>query len=137
MPVCRCELEPTSADIGEAFYEQRKKVHLILRNTGQVAANFQFMPLPGAMFGDEADKKFRTAPRWATIEPEQASNKTESFKVHFYMRVCQYLQGQGLAPYVSDLACTDAKQFCQQPSCRNATKPVRRCLPWNLPQRAC
>ena len=67
----RCELEPTSAAIGEAFYGQRKKVHLILRNTGQVTANFQFMPLPGAMFGDDADKKFRTAPRWASIEPEQ------------------------------------------------------------------
>ncbi|DBA87288.1 hypothetical protein WJX77_005794 [Trebouxia sp. C0004] len=67
----RCELEPTSAEIGEAFYGQEKKVHLILRNIGQVTANFQFMPLPGAMFGDDKDKNFRTAPRWATIEPEQ------------------------------------------------------------------
>lgn len=70
---CRCELEPTSAEIGDAYYGQRKKVHLILRNSGQVTANFQFMPLPGAMFGDDADKKFRTAPRWATIEPEQVA----------------------------------------------------------------
>ncbi|KAL3153090.1 Heat shock 70 kDa protein A [Trebouxia sp. C0009 RCD-2024] len=69
----RCELEPTSAEIGEAFYGQEKKVHLILRNIGQVTANFQFMPLPGAMFGDDKDKNFRTAPRWASIEPEQAS----------------------------------------------------------------
>lgn len=69
----RCELEPTSAEIGKAFYGEEKKVHLILRNTGQVTANFQFMPLPGAMFGDDKDKNFRTAPRWATIEPEQAS----------------------------------------------------------------
>ena len=69
----RCELEPTSAEIGEAFYGQEKKVHLILRNIGQVTANFQFMPLPGAMFGDDKDKNFRTAPRWATVEPEQAS----------------------------------------------------------------
>ncbi|KAL0027397.1 hypothetical protein WJX79_008379 [Trebouxia sp. C0005] len=67
----RCELEPTSAEVGEAFYGQEKKMHLILRNTGLVTANFQFMPLPGAMFGDDKDKNFRTAPRWATIEPEQ------------------------------------------------------------------
>lgn len=67
----RCELEPTSAEIGEAFYSREKKIHLILRNIGQVTANFQFMPLPGAMFGDDRDKNFRTAPRWATIEPEQ------------------------------------------------------------------
>ena len=69
----RCELEPTGAEVGDAFYGHEKKVHLILRNTGQVTANFQFMPLPGAMFGDHQDKAFRTAPRWATIEPEQAS----------------------------------------------------------------
>ena len=37
----------------------------------QVAANFQFMPLPGAMFGDNSDKNFRPTPRWASIEPEQ------------------------------------------------------------------
>jgi hypothetical protein len=73
LSVCciRCELEPTSAEIGEAFYGHEKKVHLILRNIGQVTANFQFMPLPGAMFGDDKDKNFRTAPRWATVEPEQ------------------------------------------------------------------
>lgn len=73
LSVChtRCELEPTSAEVGEAFYGQEKKMHLILRNTGLVTANFQFMPLPGAMFGDDKDKNFRTAPRWATIEPEQ------------------------------------------------------------------
>lgn len=29
------------------------------------------MPLPGAMFGDPADKAFRPAPRWASVAPEQ------------------------------------------------------------------
>jgi len=81
LSVCpvRCELEPTSEEIGEAFYGQEKKVHLILRNIGQVTANFQFMPLPGAMFGDDRDKNFRTAPRWATIEPEQVRASTGSW----------------------------------------------------------
>lgn len=37
----------------------------------QVTASFQFMPLPGAMFGEPADKAFRPAPRWASISPEQ------------------------------------------------------------------
>ena len=39
----------------------------------QVTASFEFMPLPGAMFGDPADKAFRPAPRWASVSPEQAS----------------------------------------------------------------
>jgi hypothetical protein len=37
------------------------------------------MPLPGAMFGDDRDKNFRTAPRWATIEPEQVRASTGSW----------------------------------------------------------
>lgn len=36
-----------------------------------MAANWQFMPLPGVMFGDAADKAFRTAPRWLELAPEQ------------------------------------------------------------------
>ena len=41
----------------------------------QVTASFEFMPLPGAMFGDPADKAFRPAPRWATVSPEQVHPK--------------------------------------------------------------
>ena len=37
----------------------------------QVTANFQFMPLPGVMFGDPSDKAFRVAPLWAALSPEQ------------------------------------------------------------------
>ena len=68
---CRCELEPTSADMGNVFYATRKELHIRLLNPGQVAANFQFMPLPGSMFGNPGDKEFRSTPRWATVHPEQ------------------------------------------------------------------
>jgi hypothetical protein len=37
----------------------------------QVTANFQFMPLPAAAFGDASDRSFRTCPRWAALAPEQ------------------------------------------------------------------
>lgn len=67
----RCELEPTSADMGNVFYATRKELHIRLLNPGQVAANFQFMPLPGSMFGNPGDKEFRSTPRWATVHPEQ------------------------------------------------------------------
>ncbi|KAK9821522.1 hypothetical protein WJX74_007052 [Apatococcus lobatus] len=67
----RCELEPNSLDVGDVYYCTTKALHLMLHNVGQVAANFQFMPLPGAMFGDNNDRNFRPTPRWASIEPEQ------------------------------------------------------------------
>lgn len=49
----------------------------------QVTASFQFMPLPGAMFGEPADKAFRPAPRWASVTPEQvaSSHKKGAFIV--------------------------------------------------------
>lgn len=37
----------------------------------QVLASFQFMPLPGVMFGNAADKAFRVSPRWLVLTPEQ------------------------------------------------------------------
>ena len=37
----------------------------------QVLASFQFMPLPGAMFGNAADKAFRVSPRWLVVAPDQ------------------------------------------------------------------
>ena len=49
----------------------------------QAAANFQFMPLPGAMFGDSNDKNFRPTPRWASIEPEQVTTWPTSLPVSY------------------------------------------------------
>ena len=57
--------------MGNVFYATRKELHIRLLNPGQVAANFQFMPLPGTMFGNPGDKEFRSTPRWATVHPEQ------------------------------------------------------------------
>ena len=37
----------------------------------QALASFQFMPLPGAMFGNAADKAFRVSPRWLVVAPDQ------------------------------------------------------------------
>ena len=41
--VCRCKLEPTGAEVGEAFYGHEKKVHLILRNTGQITISTELV----------------------------------------------------------------------------------------------
>lgn len=67
----RCELEPSTADFGTLHYGQQAACDIVLRNVGSVTASFQFMPLPGAMFGEPADKAFRPTPRWASISPEQ------------------------------------------------------------------
>lgn len=34
-------------------------------------ARFAWVPMPGAMLGDEADAVLRTAPRWAALQPEE------------------------------------------------------------------
>ena len=36
----------------------------------QVDAQWAWVPLPGAMLGDEEDATLRLAPRWAELEPE-------------------------------------------------------------------
>ncbi len=48
----------------------------------QVDACFAWVPLPGAMLGDEADAALRTAPRWAELEPEQASTRARQPAKH-------------------------------------------------------
>lgn len=48
----------------------------------KVDACFAWVPLPGAMLGDEADAALRTAPRWAELEPEQASTRTRQPAKH-------------------------------------------------------
>ena len=67
----RCELEPTSVDAGAVGYQRERVVHLILTNVGLVTANWQFLPLPGVMFGDPQDRAYRAAPRWASLQPSQ------------------------------------------------------------------
>ncbi|KAK9840841.1 hypothetical protein WJX81_008338 [Elliptochloris bilobata] len=66
----RCELQPTLADAGTVLYAAERVVRLRLCNTGQVAAQWAWVPLPGAMLGDEADAALRIGPRWADLEPE-------------------------------------------------------------------
>ena len=83
----------------EVFYATRKELHICLMNPGQVAANFQFMPLPGTMFGNPGDKEFRSTPRWATVHPEQVNH------IH-----CIVVAEQATAEGSVDLrfGCTDA-----------------------------
>ena len=60
----------------------------------QATANYQFMPLPGVMFGDPADKAFRVAPRWATLSPEQGVlDPGASIDVHLQVHVYGGPQG--------------------------------------------
>ena len=68
---CRCELDPTGLDIGAITYGQRQERHMILSNTSTTRAAFQFLPLPGVMFGDANDRVYRPAPRWASVSPQQ------------------------------------------------------------------
>lgn len=70
-PCCRCELEPTNVDAGTCLYGAPHTAHLILTNTSRNTASWQFMPLPGVMFGDREDRVFRPTPRWASISPQQ------------------------------------------------------------------
>ena len=44
---------------------------MILTNTSTTRAGFQFLPLPGVMFGDAGDRVYRPAPRWASVSPQQ------------------------------------------------------------------
>ena len=44
---------------------------MILTNTSTTRAAFQFLPLPGVMFGDANDRVYRPAPRWASVSPQQ------------------------------------------------------------------
>ena len=46
---------------------------MILANTSTARAAFQFLPLPGVMFGDANDRVYRPAPRWASVSPQQVS----------------------------------------------------------------
>ena len=68
---CRCELDPVSLDLGAVLYGQRQERHIILSNTGGAKAAWQFMPLPGVMFGDAGDRVYRPTPRWASVSPQQ------------------------------------------------------------------
>ena len=69
--------------MGNVFYATRKELHIRLLNPGQVAANFQFMPLPGTMFGNPGDKEFRSTPRWATVHPEQVGSHSNGLGIPF------------------------------------------------------
>ena len=44
----------------------------------QVDAQWAWVPLPGAMLGDEEDATLRLAPRWAELEPEAVRTVTRS-----------------------------------------------------------
>ena len=44
---------------------------MILTNTSTTRAAFQFLPLPGVMFGDAGDRVYRPAPRWASVSPNR------------------------------------------------------------------
>lgn len=59
----KCELEPTNVDAGTCLYGAPHTAHLILTNTSRNTASWQFMPLPGVMFGDREDRVFRPTPR--------------------------------------------------------------------------
>lgn len=76
-------------DVGTVLYAREKGVHLILSNRGIVRAKWQFMPLPGVMFGDAADTVPRPAPRWASINPAQVNCYFPS-----NMDVCSSMDGQ-------------------------------------------
>ena len=53
------------------YYGREREVHLILSNKGVAQATWQFMSLPGVMFGDSKDPAIRPAPRWAQVTPQQ------------------------------------------------------------------
>ena len=53
------------------MYGATHTAHLILTNTSRSTAAWQFMPLPGVMFGDRTDRVYRPTPRWASISPHQ------------------------------------------------------------------
>ena len=82
---CRCELEPLAVDAGVVYYGREREVHLILSNKGVAQAAWQFMSLPGVMFGDSKDPAIRPAPRWAQVMPQQVYIQclTESFRQFF------------------------------------------------------
>eukprot|EP00884_Botryococcus_braunii_P001968 jgi/Botrbrau1/11772/Bobra.0195s0097.1 len=69
----RCELSMTQVEVGRVLYAIERSVHLVLTNVSQVTANFEFVPLPGSMFGEENDRSTRSTPRWASVFPEQGS----------------------------------------------------------------
>lgn len=67
----RCDLEPSTVDVGRVAYASKEQMHIVLSNKGLVRAHWQFMPLPGAMFGDPSDSALRPAPRWAHVTPSE------------------------------------------------------------------
>ena len=69
----RCDLEPLAVDAGILTYASDKTVHLILTNTGQVKARWQFAFLPGSMFNEPEDQALRRCPRWAKVSPEEVT----------------------------------------------------------------
>ncbi len=73
MVMSRCDLEPLAVDAGVLTYASDKTVHLILTNTGQTKASWQFAHLPGSMFNEPEDQALRRCPRWAQVSPEQVS----------------------------------------------------------------
>ena len=76
----------------------------------QTTANYQFMPLPGVMFGDPADKAFRVAPRWATLSPEQGVlDAGASIDVHLQIHVFGGPQGCAEALATSQARCLTAE----------------------------
>ena len=71
LTLCRCELEPTSLDVGPCLYGATHTLHLVLTNSSRSRAVWQFMPLPGVMFGDHSERVYRPTPRWASVQPQQ------------------------------------------------------------------
>lgn len=69
--LCRCDLEPLAVDAGTLTYASEKTLHLILTNTGQVKAKWQFAYLPGSMFNEPENQALRRCPRWAKVSPEE------------------------------------------------------------------
>ncbi|KAK9792500.1 hypothetical protein WJX73_010349 [Symbiochloris irregularis] len=69
----KCELEPTSLDVGACLYGATHTLHLVLTNTSRSRAVWQFMPLPGVMFGDHSERVYRPTPRWASVQPQQGA----------------------------------------------------------------
>ena len=67
----RCELEPTNVEAGLCLYGATHTSHLILTNTSRSRAEWQFMSLPGVMFGDPTERVSRPTPRWASVKPHR------------------------------------------------------------------
>lgn len=79
----------------------------------QVLASFQFMPLPGVMFGDAADKAFRVSPRWLVLAPEQGVLEPgDSINIKLHLLVVGGPDGCAQTLAIAQVHCTTPCCHC-------------------------